>query len=296
MGCKNHRMLPLVIDLGGIHKRKTRSIALHELADRLDLRPGGTYNFDVFFAHRHRARPILKIKLIDILPDSSGCIRQTDGREQKVVSPCEGTEGNDLIVGTPSADTIDALGGHDRINAGDGNDNVDAGDGDDIVVAGNGDDTVFGEDGNDLIEGGEGSDCLDGGKGDDVIYTSLVARRTSSTALFLTRTPAQVDEDFDALQDSSDTAGEESEGRRCDNVIPADIGTRNPVRGGPGRDRLCGGDGQDILRGKGGDDVLHGRGSRDKLRGGPGNDFLSGGTGRDDCRDGRSQVKISCFN
>src|SRR6478736_136527 len=43
----------LVIDLGGTHPPATGSFELSEVAERLDLEPGGTYAFDLFHAERH---------------------------------------------------------------------------------------------------------------------------------------------------------------------------------------------------------------------------------------------------
>lgn len=108
----------------------------------------------------------------------------------------DGTNGDDVLIGTPEADTINALAGddtivgredddvifggdgNDRILAGDGNDVVYGGAGDDFILAGSGDDTVYGEDGDDTIygeegrdvlSGGDGNDFIDGGEGDDII-------------------------------------------------------------------------------------------------------------------------------
>ncbi len=65
---------------------------------------------------------------------------------------CQGTSGDDTIIGSP------------------GNDNIRPGEGNDKVYAGAGDDAVGHSYGNDYIEGGPGSDTLRGGFGFDVIY------------------------------------------------------------------------------------------------------------------------------
>jgi VCBS repeat-containing protein len=62
------------------------------------------------------------------------------------------TDGDDVLYGTPTGDTLDA------------------GAGNDIALGLAGDDTILGGEGNDLIHGGDGDDILDGGAGDDVIY------------------------------------------------------------------------------------------------------------------------------
>lgn len=62
------------------------------------------------------------------------------------------TDGDDVLYGTPTGDTLDA------------------GAGNDIALGLAGDDTILGGEGNDLIHGGDGDDALDGGAGDDVVY------------------------------------------------------------------------------------------------------------------------------
>ncbi len=52
-----------------------------------------------------------------------------------------GTSGNDLIVGSASADTIDGLGGDDCILGGGGNDSIDGNTGTDVCLGGSGTNT-----------------------------------------------------------------------------------------------------------------------------------------------------------
>ena len=89
------------------------------------------------------------------------------------------TTGNDVILGTPSADIIDARAGNDTICGGGGNDTINAGGGDDVIFgeAGNdvinasaGNDTVHGGAGDDTILAGSGNDLVFGGDGDDVLF------------------------------------------------------------------------------------------------------------------------------
>jgi hypothetical protein len=61
-----------------------------------------------------------------------------------------GTEGTDLLIGSPDDDTILGLGGNDQLRGESGNDTIDGGSG------------------NDLITGGAGTDTLTGGFGVDV--------------------------------------------------------------------------------------------------------------------------------
>ncbi|PJR09114.1 peroxidase family protein [Sinorhizobium meliloti] len=116
-----------------------------------------------------------------------------------VGTPVAGTVGNDVLVGTASAETIMALDGHDNVVAAAGADVVNGGDGDDflsgeagrdVMFGGDGDDNmlggsdgdmlygdagndrVFADDGNDLVDAGTGNDTVYGGAGDDVIVAS----------------------------------------------------------------------------------------------------------------------------
>lgn len=52
-----------------------------------------------------------------------------------------GTEGNDLILASSSADVIDGLGGSDCILGGGGDDSINGGDGNDVCIGGGGADT-----------------------------------------------------------------------------------------------------------------------------------------------------------
>ncbi|MES2677735.1 MAG: calcium-binding protein [Pseudomonadota bacterium] len=99
-----------------------------------------------------------------------------------------GSEGNDMIIGSDYFDIVNSGGGDDNINtagnndiidAGIGNDKIDAGNGNDYVVAGEGDDEVNTGNGNDYVVAGEGDDKINtgngydiikAGKGDDIIY------------------------------------------------------------------------------------------------------------------------------
>jgi Ca2+-binding RTX toxin-like protein len=74
--------------------------------------------------------------------------------------PCQGTEGDDLIIGTLAGDVIRGGGGRDRIRSGAG---------DDVVCGQGGDDTLVGSLGNDTLVGGAGFDKLRGSSGDDTL-------------------------------------------------------------------------------------------------------------------------------
>jgi Ca2+-binding RTX toxin-like protein len=70
---------------------------------------------------------------------------------------CNGTNANDLILGTAGNDT----GNNGRITGGNG---------DDCILGGAGDDDIRGQGGNDVLLGGDGNDTLNGGAGTDICY------------------------------------------------------------------------------------------------------------------------------
>ncbi len=81
------------------------------------------------------------------------------------------TNGDDVILGTPGPDTINALGGNDRICAGDRGDTVNGGEGNDRMFGFKGSDTLNGGNGNDRTVGGKGNDTCRGNGGTDTQQT-----------------------------------------------------------------------------------------------------------------------------
>jgi Tol biopolymer transport system component len=83
-----------------------------------------------------------------------------------------GTEGPDVLTGTPLADVILGLGGNDRLTAVPqvfSGDTLEGGTGDDVLVGSVESDTLDGGAGNDLLIGGASGDLLVGGPGRDDI-------------------------------------------------------------------------------------------------------------------------------
>lgn len=78
-----------------------------------------------------------------------------------------GSNGPDILVGTPNDDVMVGLAGDDFILALEGNDVVCAGPGDDFVDGGLGNDIIFGEGHDDQLRGGPGRDRIAGGAGND---------------------------------------------------------------------------------------------------------------------------------
>ncbi len=79
-----------------------------------------------------------------------------------------GTNGPDVICGSPGADFIAGLGGDDVIYPGGGSDDVAAGEGNDIVFGDQGNDRIAGAGGNDTLFGDQGRDLISAGAGNDI--------------------------------------------------------------------------------------------------------------------------------
>lgn len=74
-----------------------------------------------------------------------------------------GTNNNDLILGSSGADSANAKSGDDCVFLGDGDDTLKGGNDNDVLLGGGGDDDLRGEKGtNDYCYGGSGTDTSDG--------------------------------------------------------------------------------------------------------------------------------------
>lgn len=80
-----------------------------------------------------------------------------------------GTESDDIVFGTPTADTLNGGGGNDLMFGSDGDDNLDGGTGNDRIAGGAGDDTIHGGGGRDFAFGGNGSDTYIFNAGDGIL-------------------------------------------------------------------------------------------------------------------------------
>jgi uncharacterized repeat protein (TIGR01451 family) len=89
------------------------------------------------------------------------------------------TERANKLVGTDSADRVQALGGRDVVDALAGADEACGGGAGDYLYGRAGSDRLFGEDGNDRLYGGDQADVLDGGAGHD----ALIPGRGTDTIL-----------------------------------------------------------------------------------------------------------------
>ena len=82
------------------------------------------------------------------------------------IEQIDGTDGNDVFIGSP---------GTDKLYGGSGNDDMHGAGGDDDVYGGSGDDRVYGDAGNDQVAGATGSDVVDGGPGVDQLSGDIAS-------------------------------------------------------------------------------------------------------------------------
>jgi Ca2+-binding RTX toxin-like protein len=178
----------------------------------------------------------------------------------RIVTPSSGvpTSGNDLLVGTPAAETIDGLAGDDEIFGLAGND---------TLIGWTGSDTLYGSDGNDDLSGGADNDILYGDSGVDTLEGEGGYDRLFGG------------DGDDVLTDSGPDSGGYSAfmDGGAGNDILIDTAGRAVLRGGADNDTLIGGIGEDYLYGEDGNDMLYGGAGIDTLDGGAGDDRLEGG-------------------
>lgn len=159
-----------------------------------------------------------------------------------------GSDGDDVLVGSPCADDIDGGDGNDNIDSGAGNDTVSGGTGEDHIVANAGNDTIFGGDGDDIVFGGTGKDHISGGDGDDRLFGEA-----GDDIIF------------------GDAGNDYLSGGDGDDYLA----------GGEGNDVVMGDAGDDVMNGGDGNDELHGGAGNDTLVDGRGEDYVFGGKGND---------------
>lgn len=191
----------------------------------------------------------------------------------------EGLSGNDLVRGLEGGDLLLGKDGSDRLEGGHGDDYIEGGTGNDALFGGEGGDRLLGEAGDDRLDGGDGSDKLEGGEGND----RLQGGAESDT--------------IDGGSGSHDLASWWRDGGPTGGGVVADlsIGTAErgageadlltaieDLRGTDASDTLRGDESANTLLGMSGDDRLFGLDDADTLDGGKGSDLLDGGAGQRD--------------
>lgn len=202
-----------------------------------------------------------------------------DGLAPTSTATVDGTDGDDVLVGTPRSD---------------------------LILAGGGNDLICGGGGGDYIHPGDGDDRVDGGGGDDLVaFTAsepLIVDLPAGTATGEGSDTLESIEDIDA---GCSAHGDVLIGDAADNFF---LGRAGPdtITGGDGADRLYGEEvsyndvppcdsydqGADSLDGGPGDDVLFGHYGPDELDGSTGFDALHGGTDADECRN--AELAVEC--
>jgi len=142
------------------------------IGDLATLRVQGFFIDEVSFASQSNLQTIA-------FSDGTTWARQEIAeRTQAAVAGGTPTSGNDVLGGTPSGDSLDALAGNDAIYGGAGNDSLLGGAGDDrlfgdggndVLAGGTENDTLYGNGGDDDLDGGAGIDQLIGGEGNDTV-------------------------------------------------------------------------------------------------------------------------------
>ena len=198
----------------------------------------------------------------------------------QIITPIEGTAGDDTLEGTAEDDIIRGLAGNDVLQGFAGIDFLEGGTGNDSLQGGEDNDSLEGGTGNDVLQGETGNDSLLGGAGNDTIGGA-----DGSDSLF-----GNGGNDILAGGDNQDTI----EGNSGDDILSGGRGA-DSLLGGVGNDTLEGNPGNDTLRGNGGadtifsglgDDLVTGNGGSDRIFGGFGDDDLNGNGGSDTIRGG----------
>lgn len=195
-----------------------------------------------------------------------------------------GTEGDDILIGTPQHDVLDAGGGDDIVYGREGDDIIYGGAGNDHLIGGDGDDVIFGGSGNDVIIGGAGNDTLFGEDGDDILFgddgEDLLFGGTGDDELH----GGSGDDHLDGGAGNDTLYGDNGndllDGGDGDDTLSGGAGN-DVLIGGNGNDGISGDDGNDQAWGGGGNDCLNGGSGIDELHGGTGDDHLDGGAGND---------------
>ncbi|NJR63766.1 MAG: calcium-binding protein [Cyanobacteria bacterium CRU_2_1] len=212
-----------------------------------------------------------------------------------------GTNNNDILLGSSNSDKIQGLAGNDILIGLAGDDTLEGGDGIDVLLGGRGNDSLEGNKGDDIMLGGAGNDILEwedgdgsdlmiGGQGYDVIEVEgavaagddFVLQQRGGFAIFdrVNLGP------FTLTVDSSEAFEIEGEGGN-DRLTVGDLANTDVKRvefsGGNGNDTLdASGSSTPIYAdGGNGNDALTGSSANDTLKGGNGNDFIQGEKGDD---------------
>ena len=217
----------------------------------------------------------------------------------------QGTEGDDVIVGFYSSETLWGLGGDDTIDGDEGHDTIYGGSGDDLLKGGySGEDWLYGEEGHDTLYGGFDDDRLFGGDGDDVLHgeawpDTLHGGAGNDSLYGGDQNDTLLGDDGDDYLHGGDGTDHYDGGAGIDTLYLGNV-TGNTVidlatglagsetalnietvLAGSGDNTIVGSDAANTLDGGSGDDTLYGGAGDDLLIGNLGLDSLDGGDGID---------------
>jgi len=196
------------------------------------------------------------------------------------------TTQDDIIVGTPAADSISGLGGNDIICGMGGADALYGGPGNDTIYGG---DTVGFDDTYNNLYGGSGNDTLYGATYDDHLYGQGGSDRLETSNTLSGFGDIMSGGSGNDVLISNSNAGTNMRGNGNNDSLygssVADVMKGDPgldtIYGNGGADTIEGGNGADYIHGGGGPDTIYGQGSPDTLHGGAGDDTIYGGNQND---------------
>lgn len=173
------------------------------------------------------------------------CISQT----------CNGTEDDDIVIGSSLSEEIYGLDGNDKIQGNAGNDTIYGGKGDDIISGGSGFDKLYGQDGNDVLIGDSTTSVAEIYIGND-----QVAVDTLNEYLLGENNGISLSNMMNTYNNKTDISSNIE--NNTINVFSSDI---------------------QLLDGGKGDDYLLGQSSNEYFIGGPGHDYF-------DCNEGIDRI------
>lgn len=209
-----------------------------------------------------------------------------------------GSDGNDVIVGSETANELHGGQGNDRIFGVAGNNLLYGEEGNDVIVGGRGNGSFYGGTGNDYIQSARGNDWIDGGDpgaGSQPATSTFQDPSTANTnlsggGLSMLNYGDSVDYSYlpegwrvtltlngdnwveATIYDDKGRVRERDKIKSIENIV-----------GGLGNDPLVGDNNGNVLDGGGGDDSIQGGGGNDLIVGtGGGNDDINGGAGEDE--------------
>ncbi|EFO34067.1 proprotein convertase P [Roseibium sp. TrichSKD4] len=224
-------------------------------------------------------------------------IRFADGttwtaRDIALLTPIEGTNGNDYLTGSHTVwlDVIVGGRGDDTIRG--ANSRYASLDVEDVLIGGSGDDKLYGYAGSDVLDGGYGDDFLNGGAGEDRLEGGegndrllgdadadvIIGGNGIDEVYYYTSNAAVIVDLNDALPEH----GGHAEGDvlfSIENILGSSYA--DTLRGDDEGNSIDGYYGDDLLYGLGGDDDLKGAAGNDTIYGGAGSDLIYGGYGDD---------------